>query len=219
MIKWTIQKNEKLKHTNLKTPNYIFIVSMFFAFNFISCKNDPPMTIDYNGKEILAIHSDSILLNDGLSILLNSDSLSKVFYLVRHAEKDTLIKDNPPLTEAGLLRATKLADILKGTRVDAIYTTMTLRTMYTADSIADIKAMNLIPYDNKSLKDVINNVKSNDELNRILMVGHQNTIPAITNTLAEKEVFNSIFADDDYGNFVIVFLYKTGSTEVYKLRY
>lgn len=192
---------------------------MSFVIGMISCKNQPPMIKDYNGEEIVAIHSDTILLKDKQSIVINSDSLSKIFYLIRHAEKDTTIKDNPPLTKAGLERAAKIADILKGTRVDAIYTTMTLRAMFTADSIADIKSMKLFPYDNKSLKTVINDVKHDKNINRILMIGHQNTIPSIANTLVGKDVFTTTFDDEDYGNFVIVILHKSGTTEVYKLRY
>ena len=200
-------------------PKFLLLIFVPGAFSIITCKKEPAMIPDYDGKTISMILADSILLEDNMKISLQGDSVSKIFYLVRHAEKDTSIRDNPPLTEAGLERAAKLADILRGTRIDAIYTTMTLRTMFTADSLADIKAMKLLPYDNKTLKNVISDIKENDEVNRILMVGHQNTVPAIANTLSGKEVFTTIFDDSDYGNFIVVVLYKSGDTTVYKLRY
>ena len=201
-----------------KFKYYYFIIGLLLV-TIITCKNNEPMITDYTGMEIKEIKADTILLENGTTIHLPEESISKVFYLVRHAEKDTTIQGDPPLTEVGLNRATKLADILKGTRIDQIYSTLTLRTMYTADSLADIKAMKLLPYSNKTLKDVISKIKSDDEANRIFMVGHNNTVPAIANTLVGKDVFTQTFGEDDYGNFVIVVLYKSGETEVYKLRY
>lgn len=201
-----------------KIKFYYYIILLLLV-TIITCKNNEPMITDYTGMEIKEIKADTIFLENGTTIHLPEESISKVFYLVRHAEKDTTIQGDPPLTDIGLERATKLADILKGTRVDQIYSTLTLRTMYTADSLADIKAMKLLPYNNKTLKDVISKIKSDDDANRIFMVGHNNTVPAIANTLVGKDVFTQTFGEDDYGNFVIVVLYNSGETEVYKLRY
>lgn len=195
---------------------YFYLLSVAFL---ASCKKDAEMSTNFNGKTILSIQSDTIFLEGDLRISLNGDSISKIFYLVRHAEKDTSIAGDPPLTQAGYDRAAKLADILRGTRVDAIYTTMTLRTMYTADSLADIKAMKLYPYDNKTLKDIISSIKDDEDINRVLIVGHQNTVPAITNTLSGEDIFTNIFDDEDYGNFIIVILNKSGQPTVYTLRY
>lgn len=201
-----------------KIKYYYFIVALLLG-TIITCKNNEPMITDYTGMEIKEIKADTIHLENGSTIYLPEENISKVFYLVRHAEKDTTIQGDPPLTEIGLKRATKLADILKGTRIDQIYSTLTLRTMYTVDSLADIKAMKLLPYNNKTLKDVISKIKSDNDTNRVIMVGHNNTVPAIANTLAENDVFKQTFGEDDYGNFVIVVLKKSGETEVYKLRY
>ena len=201
-----------------KIKYYFFIVALLLV-TIITCKNKEPMITDYTGMEIKEIKADTIFLENGSTIYLPEESISKIFYLVRHAEKDTTIQGDPPLTEIGLERATKLADILKGTRIDQIYSTLTLRTMYTVDSLADIKAMKLLPYNNKTLKDVISKIKSDNDTNRVIMVGHNNTVPAIANTLAENDVFKQTFGEDDYGNFVIVILKKSGETEVYKLRY
>ncbi len=183
-----------------------------------SCKEETKM-VDINGKTLRAIQSNKLILEDSMEFVLNEDSISKIFYLIRHAEKDTSIKVEPPLTKDGLKRATKVADIMRGTRVDAIYSTLTLRTMFTVDSLADIKAMSILPYENKGLKEILEKVKTSDEHNRIFMVGHSNTIPSITNTLAGKDVFTKTFDESDYGNFVIVVLKKSGVSDVYTLRY
>ena len=199
-----------------KIQYYIFLGFLIFAI--FSCQQETKM-VDINGKTLKSIQSNKLILEDSMEFVLNEDSISKIFYLIRHAEKDTSIKDEPPLTEEGLKRATKVADIMRGTRVDAIYSTLTLRAMFTVDSLADIKAMSILPYENKGLKEILEKVKTSDEHNRIFMVGHSNTIPSITNTLAGKDVFTKTFDESDYGNFVIVVLKKSGLSDVYTLRY
>lgn len=197
---------------------HFYIIFCLISSIIFSCTQEIK-TVDINGKTLKAIQSNKIVLEDSTELVLEEDSITKIFYLIRHAEKDTSIKDEPPLTEEGLKRATKVADIMRGTRVDAIYSTLTLRTMFTVDSLADIKAMNILPYENKGLKEIIEKVKTSKEHNRIFMVGHSNTIPSITNTLADKDVFKKTFDESDYGNFVIVVLKKSGSSDVYTLRY
>jgi len=196
----------------------IAIVAALIASMIMSCKPEVK-TLDINGKMLKAIESNVIITEDSQKLVLNEDSISKIYYLVRHAEKDTTIKDEPPLTTEGLSRATKIADIMRGTRVDAIYSTMTLRTMFTVDSLADIKAMNILPYENKTLKDLLETVKTSTDYNRIFIVGHSNTIPSITNTLAGRDIFTKTFDESDYANFVIVVEKKSGATDVYTLRY
>jgi len=199
--------------------NGISIVFSVLVFTMmISCKSEIK-TVNINGKSLKAIESNIIITEDNQQIVLNEDSISKIYYLIRHAEKDTTIKDEPPLTAEGLTRATKVADIMRGTRVDAIYSTMTLRTMFTVDSLADIKAMKILPYENKTLKELLSSVKSSEDYNRIFIVGHSNTIPSITNTLAGRDVFTKTFDESDYGNFVIVVEKKSGASDVYTLRY
>ena len=194
------------------------IVGALIATMIMSCKPEVK-TFDINGKMLKAIESNVIITEDSQKLVLNEDSISKIYYLVRHAEKDTAIKDEPPLTSEGLARATKIADIMRGTRVDAIYSTITLRTMFTVDSLADIKAMKILPYENKTLKDLLETVKTSTDYNRIFIVGHSNTIPSITNTLAGRDIFTKTFDESDYGNFVIVVEKKSGATDVYTLRY
>jgi len=200
--------------TNIK---YTFIILLSITTIF-ACKTEEKK-VDYTGKQISEIRSSDIILDDGTIIALQEDSIAKIFYLVRHAEKDTSIKVEPPLSPEGIIRSSKIADIMRGTRVDAIYSTLTLRTMYTVDSLADIKAMAIKPYDNKELKILLEDIKTSDEYNRIFVVGHSNTIPSITNTLAERDIFTKTFDESDYGNFVIVVVKKSGVKDVYQLKY
>lgn len=183
-----------------------------------SCRQDINK-VSVNGKFIREVYQNTIITRDSQQLVLPEDSIAKVYYLVRHAEKDTSIKDEPPLTAAGLERAARIADILKGTRIDAIYSTMTMRTMLTVDSLADIKAMKILPYDNKGLKQLLEEIKSSTTNNRVFIVGHSNTIPSIVNTLAGEDIFKNTFAEDEYDNFIMVVAKKSGQSDVYKLKY
>jgi len=183
-----------------------------------SCRQDINK-VSVNGKFIKEVYQNTIITRDSQQLVLPEDSIAKVYYLVRHAEKDTSIKDEPPLTTAGLERAARIADILKGTRIDAIYSTMTMRTMLTVDSLADIKAMKILPYDNKGLKQLLEEIKNSTTNNRVFIVGHSNTIPSIANTLAGEDIFKNTFAEDEYDNFIMVVAKKSGQSDVYKLKY
>jgi 2,3-bisphosphoglycerate-dependent phosphoglycerate mutase len=200
--------------------NSLFSLISIAAIVFLStsCKQDIHK-VSVNGKFIKEVYQNTIITRDSQQLVLPEDSIAKIYYLVRHAEKDTSIKDEPPLTPAGLERAARIADILKGTRIDAIYSTMTMRTMLTVDSLADIKAMKILPYENKGLKQLLDEIKNSSANNRIMIVGHSNTIPSITNTLAGRDVFTNTFAENEYDNFIIVVTSKSGKSEVYTLKY
>jgi len=91
--------------------------------------------------------------------------------------------------------------------------------MLTVDSLADIKAMKILPYDNKGLKQLLEEIKSSTTNNRVFIVGHSNTIPSIVNTLAGEDIFKNTFAEDEYDNFIMVVAKKSGQSDVYKLKY
>src|SRR5579871_4840663 len=62
-----------------------------------------------------------------------------VVIVVRHAEKDTVPKGNPPLTPAGVARANALASALADANVEAVVTTELLRTQQTAQPLASAR--------------------------------------------------------------------------------
>ncbi|MFZ1703992.1 MAG: phosphoglycerate mutase family protein [Saprospiraceae bacterium] len=192
---------------------FILFIGMSLVF---SCKNEATQK-DITGEEILYIKQDTIFTKEGNSVVL--DSIKKVYYLMRHAEKDSLPKDNPNLTEKGIKRGTLLADILRQTRVDAIYSTFYTRTLFTVDSLADIKAMTISPYEHKNLRLLVDALQSDDHIRSVVIVGHSNSTPALANSLVGKEVFNTTFDESDYDNFVIVYEKINGQKEVLKLKY
>ncbi|MBK6362811.1 MAG: histidine phosphatase family protein [Saprospiraceae bacterium] len=183
---------------------------------FYSCKNEVKQK-DISNQEVSAIKGDSIFTLSGDYHVM--DSVKKVYYLIRHAEKDTIPKDNPGLTEKGLKRATALADILRATRVDGIYSSFFTRTLFTVDSLADIKVISIKPYDHKNIRALVNEIESDDNLEAVVIVGHSNSTPALANTLSGKQLFNQTFDENDYNNFIIIYEKINGTKVALPLKY
>ena len=78
-------------------------------------------------------------------VLFILSSCGNMFYIVRHAEKETGIDPgtmktftDPPLSLAGNQRALKLKEILGSKNVKHIYSTNTLRTISTAEPLKEL---------------------------------------------------------------------------------
>lgn len=170
----------------------------------IACKESQPSIKSIAGSYVSTIKKDVITLDDGKTYSLDAGSESYVYYLVRHAEKDTVPSNDPRLTEAGLQRSAKLYDILKGTRVDAVYSTMFMRTLETVDSVASAKGVSIKPYNPSGFKELHKTIVDSTSSKRILISGHSNTTPVFANYLSGTEYFTKSFEEDDYDNFLIV---------------
>src|SRR5216110_1661367 len=82
-------------------------------------------------------------------------SCTRSVYVVRHAEKiastDSLAKmmaNDPPLSEAGKVRALVLRDELKTKHIKHIYSTNTVRTRTTAEPLSQATKINIESYNN-----------------------------------------------------------------------
>jgi broad specificity phosphatase PhoE len=124
------------------------------------------------------------------------------FILVRHAEKIMDGSADPGLTEAGKNRATLLANLLKKTKVDAIYSTRFKRTENTVAPLALLHGQAVQYYEGGKMQEV-DAMLAAHQGGTIVICGHSNTTPAIINYLTgHKEEFKNF--DADYGNLVIV---------------
>jgi 2,3-bisphosphoglycerate-dependent phosphoglycerate mutase len=123
-------------------------------------------------------------------------------YLVRHAEKvDDETKD-PGLTPMGLVRANRIAQILLDADIDYIYSTDYQRTRLTAEPLSIALGKEVLLYDPSDLKGMVDNLKSHAGKN-IVIVGHSNTTPTLTNLLVGEEKYTAI-DETDYTNLFIV---------------
>ncbi len=117
-------------------------------------------------------------------------------YVVRHAEKADSSRD-PDLSEAGKIRATRLAELLKDEKITVIYSTNYKRTIQTATPLSNLTGSPIQFYTPDSLPALVNGLK---ELHQnALVVGHSNT------TISVLDAFGLSFSgkkieDSDYSN-------------------
>jgi broad specificity phosphatase PhoE len=109
-----------------------------------------------------------------------------VIVLVRHAEKAAQPANDPPLTEAGAVRAKALAAALADANIQAIIATPTLRTQSTAKPLAESRglAVETVALGPNAVH--VRAVAAAALAHRglaVLVVGHSNTIPAIITAL------------------------------------
>ena len=118
-------------------------------------------------------------------------------YLIRHAEKDRsdLKNKNPHLNELGKNRALKWVEVFKNVQFDKIFSTNYNRTVETVTPISLKKKIEISIYSPSNID--YESFKSKTSGEKVLVVGHSNTIPFFVNGLIDKEFYQQI---DDLNN-------------------
>jgi 2,3-bisphosphoglycerate-dependent phosphoglycerate mutase len=124
------------------------------------------------------------------------------FILVRHAEKVIDGTKDPELKPEGTERAARLSVMLSNTPVDAIYATNFKRTKNTVSPLASARNLLVQNYEALEVKEIESMLKKYAG-GTIVISGHSNTIPWTANLLIGKQEYGD-FADDDYGNILII---------------
>ncbi len=127
-----------------------------------------------------------------------------VVFLVRHAEKGTMPKNDPPLTEAGRSRAALLAKMLRSASVTAVYSSGFARTDQTAKPVADAVGVAMIRYDARNSRTLAKTLRREHAGGAVLVVGHSNTVPALLSALGVDRASQPVIADTEYDNLFIV---------------
>ncbi len=168
---------------------------------------------------VTAITDDAIEFSDGTTQAFPKAFLdnSTIFFLVRHAEKESYGQD-PDLTPEGIERANRLADILKNANLFKVYSTPYQRTINTA--FPTIKALEIEhgSYDHNKMGDFLNTLIEHQTGKRFLIVGHSNTTPKAVNHLLGNSVYEDI-DHEEYGKLFIVACKSAGDAEVMEVRY
>ncbi len=144
------------------------------------------------------------------------DSTTNVFFLVRHAEKAK--GPNPGLTDAGRLRAHRLASILEEAGLEVGFTTMYNRTMSTINPMAVRYKLPVVGYEADRQLELVDTLLVKNPGARVLIVGHSNTIPALLNGLLGEERYGEI-PEAVYDRLFVVFSKKRGQSKVLEFRY
>lgn len=131
-------------------------------------------------------------------------TMATTIYIIRHAEKDTLVPDskNPHLTQVGKARANHWNQIFEHIAFDKVYATNYHRTIETAQPTADRCQTSITLYATQDLTDIDTFVKT-VEGKTVLLVGHSNTITNIANKLIGMEAYPEI-DESIYGNLYLV---------------
>jgi len=137
--------------------------------------------------------------------------------LMRHGEKVNDGTDDPGLTPQGLERATRLAELLKNTTVDAIYSSPFQRTQDTIAPLAQAKGLAVQTYDPKK-PEAIDAIVKKHAGRTIVVCGHSNTTPRMANRLLGKTQFKD-FEETEFGNLLVIDVLESGAAKVTVLNY
>jgi broad specificity phosphatase PhoE len=147
------------------------------------------------------------LLTILLAFLLCS-TYGQTIYIVRHAEKAaadsaaTMMKNDPPLTEAGKQRAEALKELLKEKKIAYIFSTNTLRTRSTAEptrAYFDLVTEIYQPAPDSTFIGRILSLNKN-----VLIVGHSNTVDDLVNKLCGETKIPADLPDTAYDNLFVI---------------
>jgi broad specificity phosphatase PhoE len=141
---------------------------------------------------------------------------ARTIILVRHGERITPNGD-VALGEKGRERAKALAYMLKDTRLNAIYTSQMIRTIQTAEPLAEARQLKpeIIPVEKvDTLVDKLRQLKPGENA---LVVNHSGTMPSIVEKLGGEKVAG--IGEDEFDRMLIVTLPASGPASVVTVRY
>ncbi|HKZ79444.1 MAG TPA: phosphoglycerate mutase family protein [Pyrinomonadaceae bacterium] len=163
---------------------------------------------------IIAILCASLL---GASYLYFYSPVTTVI-LVRHAEKNIEPNNpNPTLSPAGEQRAQELERMLANSGITAIYVTQYQRTQQTGQPLAKRLGVKSIQVESSNPQEVVRQIKASRADRSILVVGHNNTVPAIVAGLGGGDY--PVIPETEYDNMFVVTLYRFGKAKTIQLKY
>jgi broad specificity phosphatase PhoE len=147
---------------------------------------------------------------------------STVVIVIRHAEKESVSAPDPPLSEAGQARAALLVRMFGETqgagRLDAIYTTPTLRNQMTAAPLAARLGIVPIVAPSDDPRALAHRIVRENSGKRVLVIGHTNTVPEIVAALSGRSDIAPI-GESEFGTMYIVTVPRIGHANVLRLSY
>ncbi len=122
-------------------------------------------------------------------------------FLIRHAEKAD--GEDPMITEAGRARALRWAGMVADAGIDKVFTSTARRTMETGALIADALGVDTEALDPRDTAGLIDLLSFDHEEDRVLVVGHTETIPDILTYLGATDPVEMPL--DDFARMFVVF--------------
>ncbi|MTE25369.1 phosphoglycerate mutase family protein [Winogradskyella ouciana] len=165
-----------------------FLLSLLLSFALVSCAQKKENSVD-----------------------------TTTYYLIRHAEKDRSDKTNrdPNLSEEGKQRAELWASYFENIDFDAIYSTDYNRTRETARPTAEANELNLVFYD--PFKIDFEEFLTKTKGKTVLIVGHSNTTPMLTNRILGEEKYEAMDETDNISLFKVTLTEDSKTSELLKI--
>jgi broad specificity phosphatase PhoE len=151
------------------------------------------------------------------SLALPQEGLTTV-YLVRHAEKDLVPENDPPLSIAGQERALELLHVLEEAGVDSLFASQYQRTQSTLRPLAESLGIDLEIVDARDPDDLARLILRDHRGEEVVVCGHSNTVPAIIEALGAGTV-EPIVEANEYDNLYVVRVTEGGTAKVTTLKY
>ena len=130
-----------------------------------------------------------------------------IVVVIRHADKVADGTDDPPLSPAGVERAARLAALLGGgsaeVGINAIFVTQYRRTIATAEPLATLRKIPVIPLKDDDLAGLEARIEHEYRGGRVLVVAHSDTVPQIVKRLGGKGDVPEI-ASTEYGTVYVI---------------
>ncbi len=141
------------------------------------------------------------------------DKNTTIFFMVRHAEKDTAGGSNADLNPVGRGRANALVKMFKRTQIHKVYSTDVPRTKSTAKPLAKFKKRRIELYNAKKQAEFAVSVMESCKGQKIFVVGHSNSVPYLVNILRGVDEEKDL-PDNEYSKMYIVSVKKIGDAKV-----
>lgn len=150
------------------------------------------LTLDNNLKQLMRRLLFLFIVMSFFPNLASADAYS--LYFSRHMEKTT-DKTDPDLSLVGKQRAQVLAQVLKNSDIEAIFSTDFKRTQQTAEALAKHLDLPVQSYPSKDFKGIVASIKGLKK--NALIIGHSNTVSELIKAAGGSA---KKLEEDDYGD-------------------
>jgi phosphohistidine phosphatase SixA len=152
---------------------------------------------------------------------LNAQTNPATVILVRHSEKATEPKDNPPLSEIGRARAAAVVEMLRDAGVDVVYHSNRVRTHETARALGDSLRVPLVEVPLSKLEpwvaDIVVRVRKDCGGKVCVVVGHSNTYGPVIEAFGGPTIEEIV--EERYDDVVILTVQDGQPTRMIRAKY
>ncbi len=152
-----------------------------------------------------------------LLVLPSAAASQEVVFLTRHAERADQSSDSL-LSSAGKIRAKRLAEILKDSKITQIFTSEKKRTILTAAPLAALLHLQPTRVPANDIPGLVARVRAAGPHDRLLIVGHSDTVPEIMSRLGVPPP-PIVIGDTEFNNLFMLVPQVSGPPRFVRLRF